>query len=78
MKRLPFHVLFKRVLEEKTQPVVWRYVLCRVFMRLEEKKIKMFSLAIDWVHLIVQLEVIYAAPAFVKIAGEQVSEKMKR
>lgn len=41
------------------------------------KKIKMFSLAIDWVHLIVQLEVIYAAPAFVKIAGEQVSEKMK-
>lgn len=38
MKRLPFHVLFKRVLEEKTQPVVWRYVLCRVFMRLEEKK----------------------------------------
>lgn len=77
MKRLPFHVLFKRVLEEKTQPAVWRYVLCRMFIRGWRKKIKMFSLAIDWVHLIVQLEVIYAAPAFVKKAGEQVSEKMK-
>lgn len=77
MKRLPFHVLFKRVLEEKTQPVVWRYVLCRVF-EVGGKKIKMFSLAIDWVHLIVQLEAIYAAPAFVKIAGEKVNEKMKR
>lgn len=27
------YVLFKRVLEEKTQSVVWRYVLCRVFIR---------------------------------------------
>lgn len=44
MKRLPFHVLFKRVLEEKTQPVVWRYVLCRVFMRLEEKKSRCLAL----------------------------------
>lgn len=51
-------------------------MLCRVF-EVGGKKIKMFSLAIDWVHLIVQLEVIYAGPAFVKIAGEQVSEKMK-
>lgn len=76
MKRLPFHVLFKRVLEEKTACCLEVCALQSVY-EVGGKKIKMFSLAIDWVHLIVQLEVIYAAPAFVKIAGEQVSEKMK-
>lgn len=76
MKRLPFHVLFKRVLEEKTACCLEVCALQSVY-EVGGKKIKMFSLAIDWVHLIVQLEVIYAGPAFVKIAGEQVSEKMK-
>lgn len=73
MKRLPFHVLFKRVLEEKTACCLEVCALQSVY-EVGGKKIKMFSLAI---HLIVQLEVIYAGPAFVKIAGEQVSEKMK-
>lgn len=38
MKKLPFYVLFKKVLEEKTQPVVRRYVLCRMFIRGWRKK----------------------------------------